>query len=218
MSGSFSQGRKRPRRRLRGPVALGLTGSIAMGKSTAAAFLRHLGLPVFDADAAVHKLLGPKGAALAPLAVRFPGLVGAGGVDRKKMGALVFSDAAALADLENILHPLVHKARAAFIKRAALRRAPVVALDVPLLFEGRAPHGYDLVAVVTAPAFLQKQRALRRPGMTAEKLDGVLARQMSDREKRRRADAIIPTGLGKRETLRRLKRLLKVAKTRGTGL
>lgn len=206
--------RRSLRRRAGGqPVILGLTGSIAMGKSTAGAFLRHLGLPVFDADAVVHKLLGPSGAALGPLAARFPGLVGAAGVDRAKMGALVFADPTALADLEGILHPLVHRARGRFIRAAASRRAPIVALDVPLLFEGKYHHDYDLVAVVTAPAFLQKQRALRRPGMTAQKFKGVLARQMSDAQKRARADAIIPTGLGKRETLRRLKQLLRVART-----
>ncbi len=184
---------------------------MAMGKSTAAALLRRLGLRVFDADAAVHKLLGPKGAALGPLAARFPGLVGAAGVDRKKMGALVFADPKALQALEGILHPLVHDARGAFIRSAALQRVPVVALDVPLLFEGKYHQDYDLVAVVTAPGFLQTQRALRRPGMTVGKLKGVLARQMSDVQKRARADAIIPTGLGKRETLRHLKQVLKVA-------
>lgn len=196
----------------RTPVALGLTGSIAMGKSTAAQFLRGLGVPVFDADAAVHGLLGPKGKALEALAIRFPGLVGPQGVDRKKMGALVFADPKALADLEAILHPLVHRAREQFLRAATRRRESVVALDVPLLFEGPHRRLYDLVAVVSAPAFLQRQRALRRPGMTAEKLDGVLARQMSDHRKRRLADAVIPSGLGKRETLRHLRRLLKVAR------
>lgn len=205
--------RRRQRRAIDKPVTLGLTGSIAMGKSTAAAFLRYLGLPVFDADATVHKLLGPNGAALGPLAGRFPGLVGVAGVDRAKMGALVFADPKALADLEGIVHPLVHKARRRFIRAAAARRVPVVALDVPLLFEGKYHRDYDLVAVVTAPAFLQKQRALRRPGMTAQKFKGVLARQMSDARKRALADAIIPTGAGKRETLRRLKQLLRVART-----
>ncbi len=209
--------RIRKRRHNSQPLTLGLTGSIAMGKSTAAAFLRHLGLKVFDADAVVHTLLGPGGAALAPLALRFPGLVGPAGVDRGKMGALVFADRKALADLEAILHPLVDKARARFIRMAALRRAPVVALDVPLLFEGRGRHGYDLVAVVSAPAFLQKQRALRRPGMTPEKFAGALARQMPDARKRAAADVVIPTGLGKRETLRRLRRLLTLARTRRKG-
>ena len=204
--------RGRKRRHASRPLALGLTGSMAMGKSTAAALLRHLGIQVFDADAAVHKLLGPKGVALAPLARRFPGLVGPAGVDRAKMGALVFTDRAALADLEAILHPLVHEARARFIRRAALRRAPVVALDVPLLFEGQGRQGYDMVAVVSAPAFLQKQRALRRPGMTAEKFAGALARQMPDVRKRALADGVIPTGLGKRETLRHLRRMLKLAR------
>ena len=206
--------RARKRRHNPRPLTLGLTGSMAMGKSTAAAFLRRLGLKVFDADALVHKLLGPGGAALAPLARRFPGLVGPGGVDRARMGALVFADRTALADLEAILHPLVDQARARFLRAAAVRRAPVVALDVPLLFEGKGRRDYDLVAVVSAPAFLQKQRALRRPGMTAEKFAGALARQMPDVRKRALADAVIPTGLGKRETLRHLRRMLKLARAK----
>ena len=195
-----------------GPVALGLTGSIAMGKSTAARFLRSLGVPVFDADAVARAVAGPRGAALPALAARFPGLVGPGGLDRKKMSALAFADRTALIDLEHIIHPLVHDARARFLRAAALRRDAVVAFDVPLLFEGKDRAIYDLVAVVTAPAFLQRQRALRRAGMSAEKLKGVLARQMADHHKRRLADAVIPSGLGKRETLRRLKQVLKVAR------
>jgi dephospho-CoA kinase len=206
--------RARKRRHNPRPLTLGLTGSMAMGKSTTAGMLRRLGIKVFDADAAVHKLLGPGGAALAPLAQRFPGLIGPAGVDRAKMGALVFADRKALTDLEGILHPLVHQARARFIRRAALMRAPVVALDVPLLFEATGWQGYDLVAVVSAPAFLQKQRALRRPGMTAEKFKGALARQMPDVRKRALADVVIPTGLDKRETLRHLRRMLTLARTR----
>lgn len=202
------------RRKRSGPVALGLTGSIAMGKTTAARFLAHLGVRVFDADAAVHRLMGPKGRALAPLKARFPALVGPAGFDRKKMSALAFADPKTLAALEAILHPLVHDARIAFLRAAALRREKVVAFDVPLLFEGKSRAMYDLVAVVTAPAFLQEQRALRREGMSAEKLKGVRARQMSDHRKRRLADAVIPSGLGKRETLRRLKQVLKAAKMR----
>ena len=204
--------KRTPQRQRRGPRALGLTGSIAMGKTTAARLLEYLGVRVFDADAVVHALTGPQGRALAPLAARFPGLVGPAGLDRKKMGALVFADPKALADLEAIIHPLVHDVRAQFLRAAALRRDAVVALDVPLLFEGGSRHLYDLVAVVSAPVFLQKQRALHRPGMSAEKLKGVLARQMSDHHKRRLADAVIPSGLGKRETLRRLKQVLRLAK------
>lgn len=204
--------RRRPQRQRRGPRALGLTGSIAMGKTTAARLLTHLGVRVFDADAVVHTLTGPHGRALPALAARFPGLVGPAGLDRKKMGARAFADADALKDLEGILHPLVHEARTRFLRAAALRRDAVVALDVPLLFEGGSREVYDLVAVVSAPAFLQKQRALRRPGMSAEKLHGVLKRQMSDHRKRRLADAVIPSGLDKRETLRRLKHVLKLAK------
>jgi dephospho-CoA kinase len=208
---------KRARRRRR-PIVIGLTGSIAMGKSTAAAMLRKLGLPVFDADAAVHGLLGPKGAALAQLARRFPGVVGPQGVDRKKLGALVFGDRAALADLEAIVHPLVDRTRARFLQAAGFRREPAIVLDVPLLFESGKRHLYDVVAVVTAPAFIQRQRALSRTGMTPERLEGILARQMPDSKKRALADEVIPTSLGKRETLRRLQRLLKVARKGPSGI
>ena len=209
--------RKTAVKRRRGPgLVLGLTGSIAMGKSTAAQFLRTLGLPVFDADAVVHGLLGARSPLLPRLKARFPDLMNTTGVDRARMGALVFSDPAALRDLEAILHPAVHQSRERFLRLGALRRRGIVALEVPLLFEGKGRDGYDLVAVVSAPAFLQQQRALARPGMTPQKLKGIRARQMSDTAKRARADAIIPTGLGKRETLRHLKRLLTVARARKT--
>lgn len=201
--------KQRPRGK--GPVALGLTGSIAMGKTTAAQFLRRLGVRVFDADAVARELTGPGGSALPAVAARFPGVVSPAGLDRKKMSAIAFSDRTALRDLEGIIHPLVHIARERFLRAAALRRARVVAFDVPLLFEGKSRPIYDFVAVVTAPAFLQEQRALRREGMSVEKLKGVRARQMSDHLKRRLADAVIPSGLGKRETLRRLRQVLKVA-------
>ncbi|MGZ6213190.1 MAG: dephospho-CoA kinase [Candidatus Binataceae bacterium] len=202
----------RRRRSRNGPVVIGLTGSIAMGKSTAAAMLRRLGIPIFDADAAVHKFLGPKGAALTQIARRFPGVVGPNGVDRKKLGGLVFNNPAALADLEAIIHPLVDRTRAQFMRAAGFRRESVIALDVPLLLEGTKRHLYDVIAVVSAPAFLQRQRALRRVGMTAERLEGILARQMPDAKKRALADVVIPTGLNKRETLRRLRRLIKIAR------
>jgi dephospho-CoA kinase len=179
-----------------------------MGKSTAAGFLKGLGIPVFDADAAVHGHMGPKGKATQAIAQHFPDTVGPRGVDRKALGARVFGDRAALQALERIVHPLVGEDRTKFLARAAQARRPIVAIDVPLLFEGRGPDEYDAVVVVSAPAFLQRQRALARPGMTAERLSGILARQWSDVRKRRHADAVIPTGLGKRETLRRLRQFL----------
>lgn len=198
----------RPRR---WPFAvIGLTGSVAMGKSTAAAMVRRLGLPVFDADKTVHALLGPAGAALGPVSARFPAAVINNVIDRTRLGRMVFSDPAALADLEAILHPLVAERRRRFLETSALKDVRAVVLDVPLLFETHGERYCDAVMVVSAPAFLQRQRALSRPDMTAEKFAGVLARQMPDREKRRRADAVLPTGLGRRETLRHLRRALTV--------
>lgn len=181
-----------------------------MGKSTAAALLHTLGVPVFDADAAVHGLMGAKGKALKALAARFPAVIGPSGVDRKALGAAVFADSKALKDLEAIIHPLVGAERKQFLARAALQRRPVVALDIPLLFEGNTTQLYDLVVVMSAPQFLQRQRALARPGMTPARLAGILARQWPDVRKRAHADAVIPSGLGKRETLRRLRQVLKV--------
>lgn len=188
---------------------VGLTGSIAMGKSTATSFLARAGIPVFSADAAVHKLLGPRGLALAPVNERFPGVTSDKGVDRAALGKAVFANPEALAALEAILHPMVKDARARFFQASALKRHSIVAVEIPLLFETPQNDLFDMIAVVSAPAFLQCQRALRRPGMTEAKLKAILARQMPDAKKRRLADAVIPSGLGKRETLRRLTRALK---------
>ena len=202
-----SQHRVRPARGRPGLV-IGVTGSVAMGKSTAAALLKFLGVPVFNADATVHGLMGPKGKAVSAVAARFPGVTGARGVDRKALGAKVFADAKALKDLEAIIHPLVRAERERFLSQMALRRQPVVALDIPLLFEGNNENLCDLVIVISAPAFLQRQRALARPAMTPARLAGILARQWPDAKKRARADVIVPSGIGKRETLRRLEQLL----------
>ncbi|NBC96970.1 MAG: dephospho-CoA kinase, partial [Deinococcus-Thermus bacterium] len=173
-------------------IVLGLTGSIAMGKSTAAAMLRRIGVPVHDSDAAVHALTGPGGAAVPAIAAAFPGTVTAtatgAAVDRRALGARVFGDPAALARLEAILHPLVRARSHAFLCRQARHRMPVVVLDIPLLFETGAEARCDRVLVVSAPAFLQRARVLARPGMTEAKLAGILARQMPDAEKRRLAD------------------------------
>jgi dephospho-CoA kinase len=189
---------------------IGLTGSIAMGKSTASAFLARLGIPVFNADTAVHELLGPHGAAVGPVSAHFPAAKTGAAIDRAALSKIVFGDPAALRALESILHPMVRGKRAQFFQRAALRRSTIVAVEIPLLLENPIAEFFDMIVVVSAPAFLQRQRALRRPGMTAARLDAILARQMPDAVKRRRADAVIPSGLGKRETLRRLKRSLKV--------
>lgn len=190
-------------------IVLGLTGSIGMGKTTAAAMLRRLGVPVHDADATVHALFAPGGRAVAAVAAAFPGVVGANGaVDRTALGARVFGDGAALKRLEAIVHPLVRAAERDFLARHRRRRTPLVVLDIPLLFETHGEKRCDVVAVVSAPSFLQAARVLARPGMTRQRLDAVLAKQMPDVEKRRRADVVVPTGLGKGPALRVLKRLV----------
>jgi len=189
---------------------IGLTGSIAMGKSTASAFLARARIPVFSSDAAVHALLGPGGLAVGPVSERFPGVKAGNAIDRAALGKAVFGNPAALAALEAILHPMVKNRRAHFFQAAALHRHARVAVEVPLLFETPQHDMFDMVIVVSAPAFLQRQRALRRPGMTPARLSAILARQIPDAKKRKFADAVIPSGLGKRETLRRLKRSLKI--------
>ncbi|MBI5164319.1 MAG: dephospho-CoA kinase [Magnetospirillum sp.] len=183
---------------------LGLTGSIGMGKSTAAAMLRRFGLPVHDADATVHRLLGAGGAAVAAVEAAFPGVTVANAIDRAALADRVFGHPEALRSLEAILHPLVRAAETAFLRRHRRRRTPLVVLDIPLLFETGGEARCDAVAVVTCPAFLQEQRVQRRPGMTRGRLAAIRAQQMPDAEKRRRATFVIPSGLGRRETLRRL--------------
>ena len=190
-------------------VILGLTGSIAMGKSTAAAALRRLGLPVHDADAAVHRLLAEDPDTIKAVRRAFPKTVKAGRVDRKALGARVFGDSAALRRLEAILHPKVRRSEDAFLRRQARRRAPMVVLDIPLLFETGAEDRCDAVLVVSAPAFIQAQRVLRRPGLTPQRLADIRAQQLPDAEKRRRADFVIPTGLGKGLSLRALQRAVR---------
>jgi dephospho-CoA kinase len=187
---------------------LGLTGSIGMGKSTAAAMLRRMGVPVHDADATVHTLLGPKGAAVPLVDAAFPGSVREGRVDRAALGQMVFGKPAELKRLEAILHPLVRRAEADFLKRHCRRKVRLVVLDIPLLFETGGERRCDKVMVVTCPAFLQAQRVLKRPGMNAERLRHILAKQMPDAHKRKRADIILPTGSGKLPVLRRLMRIV----------
>jgi dephospho-CoA kinase len=180
---------------------LGLTGSIAMGKSTAAATFRALGVPVFDADAAVHRLLAPKGAAVAEVSAAFPACMRDGAIDRRALGRVAFADPAALAKLEAILHPRVRAAERRFLARCAAARRPLVVLDIPLLFETAGERLVDAVAVASAPPFVQAQRVLGRAGMTPERLAAIRARQMPDAEKRRKADFVIPTGLERRHAV-----------------
>lgn len=174
------------------PFILGLTGSIGMGKSTVAAMFAQAGVPVFDADAEVRRMQGPGGALLPAIERAFPGATDAGGVDRALLGARVFGDAAALRRLEDIVHPAVRAARAAFLRDHA--GAPLVVLDIPLLYETGGEGEVDAVAVVSAPPEVQRRRVLAREGMTPERFADILARQMPDVEKRARADHVIDTG------------------------
>lgn len=178
--------RKTPPRRER-PFVLCLTGSLAMGKTTAAQFFAEAGVPVHDSDAVVHALY--EGEAVAPIERAFPGSTANGKVDRGKLAAMVLDDAAALSRLEAIVHPLVSASRDRFL--AEHRSAPVVLVDVPLLFETGLDRSCDAVVVVSAPAAVQRRRALERPGMTDEKFASILAKQMPDAEKRSRADFVV---------------------------
>jgi len=177
-----------------------------MGKSTIAAMIRAQGVPVFDADATVRALQGPGGALLGAIEVRFPGTTGPGGVDRQALGARVFGHPDELRALERIVHPAVAAARRRFLARHRAHR--MILLDIPLLFETRGDRQVDRVIVVSAPASVQRRRVLRRPGMTPVKFARLLASQMPDREKRRRADHVIETGRAKWQTRMQVVRLL----------
>jgi len=175
------------------PFLLGLTGSIGMGKSTTAAFFSAVGVPVWDADAAVHRLYAPGGAACLALENLCPEAVGAKGVDRAVLRDWIAREPAALTQIESIVHPLVAQDRAGFIARAEEAGADLVVLDIPLLFETGNDTEMDATLVVTAPAREQRRRVLERPGMTEDQFERILARQMSDAEKRARATHVIET-------------------------
>lgn len=173
---------------------LGLTGSIGMGKSTSADFFRKAGVPVYDSDAAVHALYAGRAAPLVEAA--FPGVVVDGVVDRQRLGERVLGDGQALARLEAIVHPLVREEEKTFLDEARRGSAPLVVLDIPLLFETGAEARCDAVVVVSAPADVQRARVLARPGMTAERFERIHVKQMPDSEKRRRADFIVDSSKG----------------------
>ena len=173
---------------------LGLTGSLGMGKSTTARFFAEEGVPVHDADAVVHRLY--EGEAAAAIEAAFPGTTAGGKVDRTRLAARVLGDGAALARLEAIVHPLVQDAERRLIAEARTRGEKVAVLDIPLLFESGADRRVDAVVVVSAPPEVQRARVLERPGMTVEKLEAILARQMPDAEKRARADFVVDTSQG----------------------
>ena len=187
-------------------IVLGLTGSIGMGKSTVAAMFESLGVPVFDADSAVRALQGPGGALLAAIEAHFPGSTGAGGVDRIALGKTVFGNPQALAALEAIVHPAVARERHLFLRRHRAR--PIVVLDIPLLFERHGANKVDKTVVVSAPAWKQRRRVLARPGMTRAKFRHILALQLPDPVKRRRADFVIETGGTLHRTRAQLRYLL----------
>ena len=173
-------------------IRIAITGSIGMGKSTVAKMFERAGVPVFDADAVVRVLQGPGGALVERIAAAFPGTAKDGVLDRDALAKVVLEDPALLASLESIVHPAVRDARAAFI--AAHKDASALLFDIPLLFETGGDKDFDKVVVVSAPPDIQRERVLKRPGMSAEKFEAILERQMPDAEKRPRADFVIDTG------------------------
>ncbi|ALE17811.1 Dephospho-CoA kinase [Altererythrobacter epoxidivorans] len=188
------------------PRILGLTGSIGMGKSTVAEMFERAGVPVFDADAEVRRMQGPNGELIDAIEAEFPGSTGPEGVRREALGAQVFADPAALKRLEAIVHPAVGAKRQAFMIEHA--GAPMVVFDIPLLFEGSGHSQVDSIIVVSAPAEVQRQRVLARPGMTPEKFAHILSLQVPDAEKRARADHVIDTGVTLAETEKQVRTLI----------
>jgi len=187
-------------------ITIGLTGSIGMGKSTVAQMFRDEGVPVFDADDAVHELQGPGGAVVAEIERHFPGTTGPRGVDRQALGARVFGDDAAMKKLEAIVHPAVGEARRRFIDSHGT--APIVVLDIPLLFETGGSAHVDRTVVVSADAQTQRDRVLARPGMTQAKFMTILEKQTPDADKRARADHVIDTGTDLSQTREQVRALI----------
>ncbi len=189
------------------PFVLCLTGSLGMGKSTAAKFFAEEGVPVHDSDATVHALY--EGEATSLIEAAFPGSTSGGKVDRNKLAAMVLNDKAELARLEAIVHPMVTASREKFLAQAQARGAKIVVFDVPLLFETKAERGCDAVVVVSAPPEIQRQRAFERPGMTDDKLTAILAKQMPDVEKRSRADFVVDSSRSFDQTRAQIRDILR---------
>jgi dephospho-CoA kinase len=190
-------------------LIIGLTGSIGMGKSTAAARIRALGVGVCDADGVVHKLYKAGGAAVAAIEAAFPGtLADDGGVDRQRLAAALLADGSAFKRLEAIVHPLVLEAERQFLHEKVAKGAEKAVLEIPLLFETGGEKRVDVTIVVSAPPEIQRQRVLERPGMTPEKLEQILSRQVPDEEKRRRADFVVDTSRTIPETEAQIDRIM----------
>jgi dephospho-CoA kinase len=193
-------------------IILGLTGSIGMGKSVAANTFRHFGIPVHDADLAVHDLMKPGGAAFDAIVAYYPPALDNNKINRKILGDFVFQNDDNLEGLENILHPMVRQKKNQFLGQAARRRCRSVVLDVPLLFETGGHKSCDGVVVVHAPDFVQRARVMRRPGMTAQKFTAIREKQMTSQEKCRRADFVVQTGIGRLESLRAIRNIIDQTK------
>lgn len=195
-------------------MIIGLTGSIGMGKSVATSMFRDMGVAVHCSDEAVHALLGPQGGAVDMVAASFPGVKNKndGSIDRKALGAMIFGHDDNRKKLESIMHPLVVASQQRFIAEQLKRQQALVVLDIPLLYETGADARVDKVIVVSAPSFIQRQRVLSRPGMSREKFEAIRASQMPDAEKRRRADYVVQTGIGRAYTRNALTRIIKQLK------
>lgn len=189
-------------------IVLGLTGSIGMGKSTTAQMFVDEGIPVWDADATVHRLYGPGGAAADGIAAIVPDAVGPEGVDRTRLRTAILADGSILKRIEAVVHPLVGADRAAFIERMREEGHDIVVCDIPLLFEGGNEAHLDHIVVVTAPADVQRARVLDRPGMTAEAFEAILAKQVPDAVKRQKSDDLIDTSLGMDHARTRVRTIL----------
>jgi dephospho-CoA kinase len=189
-------------------IIIGLTGSIGMGKSTLAKQFANCGAAVCDSDAVVHRLLGNGGKAVEKVGKLFAGAQKGNAIDRAAVAKEVFANPAKLKQLEAILHPLVRDEQERFIRKARIRKKKIAVLDIPLLFETKGEERCDVTLVASAPAFLQRRRVFMRPQMTEEKFARILAQQMKDSEKRKRADFVVRTGLGKYASLTQVKHIL----------
>jgi dephospho-CoA kinase len=205
---------------MRKTIVIGITGSIGMGKTTAAEMLREMGIPTHDADAAVHVLLGPKGKAVPVIGQKFPDALkineaGDQYIDRQTLGRIVFADRQKKKELEDILHPMVRAESDAFVESMRKRAVDMVALDIPLLFETGGEKRVDVTICVSAPKDMQKERVMARHGMTSEKFDRIVAGQLPDAEKRKRSNYVVETDKSFEETRQQLKRIIDRIRARG---